>query len=103
MTQSRRWNTEQAMSKGSCKETAASTEAGLSGQSLSVGAALKPQELGGEVPALAWNSGLRLLAMPLLAWTVALALHLPVQESQLLILISNVGRIGWPSKGPITP
>lgn len=53
---------------------------------LCVGAALKPQELGGEVPALAWNSGLRLLAMPLLAWTVALALHLPVQESQLLIL-----------------
>lgn len=53
---------------------------------LCVGAALKPQELGGEVPALAWNSGLRLLAMPLLAWTVAWALHLPVQESQLLIL-----------------
>ncbi|WP_244505998.1 AEC family transporter [Pseudomonas indica] len=53
---------------------------------LCVGAALRPQELGGEVPALGWNCAMRLLAMPLLAFGVALALHLPAMESSLLIL-----------------
>jgi predicted permease len=53
---------------------------------LCVGAALKPEQLGGEVPALAWNSALRLLAMPLLAWGVAWALHLPAMESVVLVL-----------------
>ena len=51
-----------------------------------MGAALKPEELGGEVPALAWNSVLRLLAMPLLAWSVAWALQLPPMESVVLVL-----------------
>ena len=53
---------------------------------LCVGAALKPEQLGREVPALAWNSGLRLLAMPLLAWTVAYGLRLPAMESSVLVL-----------------
>lgn len=53
---------------------------------LCVGAALKPERLGGEIPALAWNSGLRLLAMPLLAWAVAYGLRLPVLESSVLVL-----------------
>ena len=53
---------------------------------LCVGAALKPEQLGREVPALAWNSGLRLLAMPLLAWAVAYGLHLPSMESSVLVL-----------------
>lgn len=53
---------------------------------LCVGAALKPEQLGGEVPALAWNSVLRLLAMPLLAWAVAWGLNLPTMESAVLVL-----------------
>ena len=53
---------------------------------LCVGAALKPEQLGGEIPALAWNSGLRLLAMPLLAWAVAFSLQLPPMESSVLVL-----------------
>jgi hypothetical protein len=53
---------------------------------LCVGAALKPEQLGGEIPALAWNSGLRLLAMPLLAWAVAYGLQLPAMESSVLVL-----------------
>lgn len=53
---------------------------------LCVGAALKPQELGGEVPALGWNSALRLLAVPLLAYGVALALGLPAMETTILVL-----------------
>lgn len=53
---------------------------------LCVGAALQPQQLGGEIPALSWNSLLRLLAMPLLAWAVAAALHLPALESTVLVL-----------------
>jgi len=53
---------------------------------LCVGAALKPQELGGEVPALGWNSALRLLAVPLLAYGVALALGLPTMETTILVL-----------------
>lgn len=53
---------------------------------LCVGAALKPEQLGREVPALAWNSGLRLLAMPLLAWAVAYGLRLPAMESSVLVL-----------------
>jgi hypothetical protein len=53
---------------------------------LCVGAALKPERLGGEIPALAWNSGLRLLAMPLLAWAVAYGLQLPAMESSVLVL-----------------
>ncbi len=53
---------------------------------LCVGAALKPEQLGGEIPALAWNSVLRLLAMPLLAWAVAFGLQLPAMESTVLVL-----------------
>jgi hypothetical protein len=53
---------------------------------LCVGAALKPEQLGGEVAALSWNSALRLLAMPLLAWAVAHALQLPAMESSVLVL-----------------
>lgn len=53
---------------------------------LCVGAALKPERLGGEVPALAWNSSLRLLGMPLLAWAVAVGLRLPALESGVLVL-----------------
>ncbi|WP_028238806.1 AEC family transporter [Stutzerimonas azotifigens] len=53
---------------------------------LCVGAALKPQELSGEVPALGWNCLIRLIAMPLLAWGVARLLHLPPLESGLLVV-----------------
>lgn len=53
---------------------------------LCVGAALKPELLGGEIPALAWNSVLRLLLMPLLAFAVAYALQLPAMESTVLVL-----------------
>ena len=53
---------------------------------LCVGAALRPQELRGEKSALAWNCTLRLLAMPLLAYVVARALHLPALESSVLVL-----------------
>ncbi|AEF23456.1 Auxin Efflux Carrier [Pseudomonas fulva 12-X] len=53
---------------------------------LCVGAALKPEQLGGEVPALAWNSLLRLLLMPLLALAVAVGLQLPIMESTVLVL-----------------
>ncbi|SDH31952.1 hypothetical protein SAMN05216603_10825 [Pseudomonas benzenivorans] len=53
---------------------------------LCVGAALKPERLGGEIPALAWNSVLRLLGMPLLAWAVAYGLRLPALESGVLVL-----------------
>ncbi|SFI14655.1 hypothetical protein SAMN05216206_1631 [Pseudomonas guineae] len=53
---------------------------------LCVGAALKPEQLGGEVPALVGNSLLRLLAMPSLAWAVAYGLELPAMESTVLVL-----------------
>jgi malonate transporter and related proteins len=53
---------------------------------LCVGAALKPEQLGGEIPALASNSLLRLLAMPMLAWAVAYGLQLPTMESTVLEL-----------------
>ncbi|SDT16230.1 AEC family transporter [Pseudomonas oryzae] len=53
---------------------------------LCVGAALRPQELRGEVPALIGNSLARLLLMPLLAWLVARLLALPAMESTLLVL-----------------
>jgi malonate transporter len=53
---------------------------------LCVGAALKPEQLGGEIPALTSNSALRLLAMPLLAWGVAWALALPAMETAVLVL-----------------
>lgn len=53
---------------------------------LCVGAALRPQELRGETGALAWNCGLRLLAMPLLAYAVAHLLLLPALESSVLVL-----------------
>lgn len=53
---------------------------------LCVGAALKPRELGGEVPALGWNSALRLLAVPLLAYAVARLLGLPPMETTILVL-----------------
>jgi len=53
---------------------------------LCVGAALRPQELAGEVPALAWNCALRLLAMPVLAFLVARVLGLPAMESSILVL-----------------
>ena len=53
---------------------------------LCVGAALRPQQLRDEIPALIWNSLLRLLAMPLLALFVAHLLQLSKLESSLLIL-----------------
>jgi hypothetical protein len=53
---------------------------------LCVGAALKPEQLSGEIPALLGNSLLRLLGMPLLAWAVAYGLQLPPMESTLLVL-----------------
>ncbi|WP_313024062.1 AEC family transporter [Pseudomonas lopnurensis] len=53
---------------------------------LCVGAALKPQELGGEIPALGWNSALRLLVVPLLAYAVARLLGLPEMETTILVL-----------------
>jgi malonate transporter len=53
---------------------------------LCVGAALKPEQLSGEVWALGYNSALRLLLMPALAWAVAYVLHLPPMESTLLVL-----------------
>lgn len=53
---------------------------------LCVGAALKPRELGGEIPALGWNSALRLLAVPLLAFAVAHIVHLPTMETTILVL-----------------
>jgi malonate transporter len=53
---------------------------------LCVGAALKPEQLSGEAPALASNSLLRLCAMPLLAWAVANALQLPTMETSVLVL-----------------
>ncbi|MGE8496849.1 MAG: AEC family transporter [Pseudomonas sp.] len=53
---------------------------------LCVGAALKPEQLTGEIPALAWNSVLRLLAMPAVAWAVAYGLDLPLMESTVLVL-----------------
>ncbi|AYC31006.1 AEC family transporter [Pseudomonas cavernae] len=53
---------------------------------LCVGAALRPQELAGEWPALLGNCAVRLLGMPLLAWGVARLLQLPAMESGLLVL-----------------
>ena len=53
---------------------------------LCVGAALRPQELRGEGPALLGNSLARLLLMPLLAFAVTQLLALPALESSLLVL-----------------
>ncbi len=53
---------------------------------LCVGAALRPQELRGEAPALLGNCAARLLLMPLLAFAVAQLLALPALESSLLVL-----------------
>ncbi|WXL26096.1 AEC family transporter [Ectopseudomonas mendocina] len=53
---------------------------------LCVGAALKPDQLGSEMRALGFNSALRLLLMPALAWAVAYALQLPAMECTLLVL-----------------
>lgn len=53
---------------------------------LSVGAALRPQELRGEGAALLGNALARLLLMPLLALGVARLLGLPALESSLLVL-----------------
>jgi len=53
---------------------------------LCVGAALQPRELSGEVSALGWNSVLRLLAVPLLAYAVARLLALPPMETSVLVL-----------------
>ncbi|MCM2320500.1 hypothetical protein SAMN05216201_112144 [Pseudomonas linyingensis] len=53
---------------------------------LCVGAALRPDQLRGEGPALLANSLARLLLMPLLAFGVARALALPAMESTLLVL-----------------
>ncbi len=53
---------------------------------LCVGAALKPQELGGEIPALGWNCAVRLLAVPVLAYGVAVVLGLPAMETTILVL-----------------
>lgn len=53
---------------------------------LCVGAALKPSELHGEMPALFSNSLIRLLVVPALAWACAKFLKLPAIESTLLVL-----------------
>ncbi|KRW60840.1 AEC family transporter [Pseudomonas sp. TTU2014-080ASC] len=53
---------------------------------LCVGAALRPEQLGGEVSALGANSCVRLLLMPGLAWAVAYVMQLPPMESILLVL-----------------
>ncbi|MEB2325438.1 MAG: AEC family transporter [Pseudomonas sp.] len=53
---------------------------------LCVGAALKPKELGGEIPTLGWNSAVRLLAVPLLAYGVAALFALPAMETTILVL-----------------
>ncbi|MVW74006.1 AEC family transporter [Pseudomonas xionganensis] len=53
---------------------------------LCVGAALKPEQLRGEVSALGISSAIRLLGMPLLAGLVAHALQLPALESSVLVL-----------------
>ncbi len=53
---------------------------------LCVGAALKPEQLRGEVSALGISSAVRLLGMPLLAWWVARVLQLPALESSVLVL-----------------
>ena len=53
---------------------------------LCVGAALKPQELGGEVPALGWNSAVRLLLVPEMAYGVARLTGLPAMETTILVL-----------------
>ncbi len=53
---------------------------------LCVGAALKPRELSGEIPVLGWNSALRLLAMPLLAFLVAQLFALPAMQTSVMVL-----------------
>lgn len=53
---------------------------------LCVGAALKPKELGGEIPTLGWSSAVRLLAVPLLAYGVAALFALPAMETTILVL-----------------
>ncbi|MEK1939316.1 MAG: AEC family transporter [Pseudomonas sp.] len=53
---------------------------------LCVGAALRPQQLAGEAPALLSNCAIRLLLMPLLAYGVARGLGLPPLASSVLIL-----------------
>lgn len=53
---------------------------------LCVGAALRPQQLAGEAPALAWNCAIRLLLMPALAYGVARLLALPPLASSVLVL-----------------
>lgn len=53
---------------------------------LCVGAALKSKELGGEIPALGWNSAVRLLAVPLLAYSAAWLLDLPTMETTIIVL-----------------
>lgn len=57
---------------------------------LCVGAALKPKELGGEIPALGWNSAVRLLAVPLLAYGVARLLQLPAMETTIIVLFFSL-------------
>ena len=53
---------------------------------LCVGAALRPRELSGEIPVLGWNSALRLLAMPLLAFLVAQLFALPALQTSVMVL-----------------
>ncbi|WP_339489317.1 AEC family transporter [Pseudomonas sp. EL_65y_Pfl2_R95] len=53
---------------------------------LCVGAALKPEELGNEIPALGWSSLARLIGMPMLAWVIAQVLSLPAMETTVLVL-----------------
>jgi malonate transporter and related proteins len=52
---------------------------------LSVGAALRPQELGGEIGSLVANGLARLVLVPLLAYVVARQLGLPAIESTVLV------------------
>ena len=53
---------------------------------LSVGAALQPQQLRSQLAPLAWNTAIRLLIMPLLAWGVALTLGLPLLETAVVVV-----------------
>lgn len=53
---------------------------------LCVGAALQPKDLHARLGPLLWNTGVRLLIMPLLAWAVTWYLGLPLMESAVVVV-----------------
>ncbi|MFC0266797.1 AEC family transporter [Kushneria aurantia] len=57
---------------------------------LCVGAALRPQQLGGEIATLAITSTIRLLLIPCLAAAVAMLLQLPSMERTLVVLFFSL-------------